>query len=148
MTFLRPTFVIALTCALAACGGGSKGPKDLTPKGGYPTIAQDTRPLVQVTALEVAPTTSGAIVSAQGVTPTQGWSQAQLLAENDGEPVNGVVTYRFVAAAPPETFPGAKRVSTQQSRTVTAGAFINSTRLPMVRQVVVIGENGNRTASR
>ncbi|MCC5987248.1 MAG: hypothetical protein JJT95_06160 [Pararhodobacter sp.] len=50
-------------------GGSSAGPQlgEIRPR-------DDSRPLVaQVTALSVEPTSSGALVSAEGLVPTPGW---------------------------------------------------------------------------
>ena len=61
----------------------------------------DPRILVaQVTEMEVARHPGGAIVRATGLPPTQGWWDAALVAENNGEPVDGVLTYRFVVDQP------------------------------------------------
>ena len=66
----------------------------LEPKEGYPSVATDPRQLIsQVTRLEIKKTQGGAIISAAGMPPTQGWWGAELLAENDGKPVDGVMTY-------------------------------------------------------
>lgn len=151
MPVLRPASCLILACLVAGCSlfAPSKPTADLSPKGGYPTIANDWRGLVpEVTGLEVAPTTTGAIVSARGLPPTQGYWGAELVPENQGQPVNGVITYRFVLANPPAKSPDSQRVATPWSREVTAGAFINSTRFAQTTKVVVIGANGSRSAGR
>lgn len=153
---------LALAVALSGCGGWRESrinPKNwfgkaeeaqtLAPKEGYPEVANDPRELVaQITSLEVKATQGGAIVMAEGITPTQGWWGADLLAENDGKPVDGVVTYRFVIAWPDPGSAASQRVLTPQSRTVSASAFINSTRLASVRKVVVVGASNQRSLSR
>lgn len=158
---LRPAPValsLALALALSACGASKLNPWNwfkheevttLEPKEGYPDVQKDPRELIaQVTALEVKPTQGGAIVAATGLTPTQGWWGAKLLAENNGKPVDGVMTYRFVVAWPDPGSPAASRVSTAQSREVTAAAFITNVRLAEVKKVVVIGAGNQRAISR
>jgi hypothetical protein len=108
-------------------------------------IPNDPRQLVaQVLSLEVATAPGGAIVRANGLPPTQGWWKAELVAENNGEPVDGVLTYRFVVAQPI----GNKPVSTPQSREVTAAAFLSNIALEGIRRIVVTGAGNSRTSSR
>ncbi|ETD84851.1 hypothetical protein [Rhodobacter capsulatus] len=151
---------LAVALALSGCGIGKtklnpwnwfthEEVMTLAPKEGYPDVKEDPRELIaQVTALEVKQTQGGAIVAATGLTPTQGWWGAKLLAENDGKPVEGVMTYRFVVAWPDPGSPAANRVSTPQSREVTAAAFINNVLLAEVTKVVVIGAETQRSISR
>ncbi|WP_444451893.1 hypothetical protein ACTTAI_12590 [Rhodobacter capsulatus] len=151
---------LALALALSGCGFGKsklnpwnwfkhEQVMTLAPKDGYPDVKEDPRELIaHVTALEVKQTQGGAIVAATGQTPTQGWWGAKLLAENDGKPVNGVMTYRFVVAWPDPQSPAASRVSTPQSRDVTAAAFIDNVLLAEVTKIVVIGADTQRSISR
>ena len=152
---------LALAVTLAGCGGWKESrvnpmnwftkqeAASLAPKEGYPDAKDDPRELVaQVTQLEVKPTQGGAIVSAVGLPPTQGWWGAELLAENKGEPVEGVLTYRFVVAWPNPDSPAAVRVSTEPSREVTVAAFINNVRLAGVKKIVVVGAANQRSVSR
>jgi len=164
MTLSRRSVPLALSLALAVAlsGCGWKESRvnpwnwfkhqevtTLEPKEGYPDAKNDPRELVaQVTQLEVKPTQGGAIVAAAGLPPTQGWWGADLLAENDGKPVDGVMTYRFVVAWPDPGSPASQRVSTTESREVTAAAFINNVRLEEVRKIVVIGADNQRALSR
>ena len=108
-------------------------------------IPNDPRQLVaQVLTLEVVTAPGGAIVRANGLPPTQGWWKAELVAENNGEPVDGVLTYRFVVAQPI----GNKPVSTVQSREVTAATFLSNIALENIRRIVVTGAGNSRTSSR
>jgi len=156
---LSLTLVLALT--LAGCGGwkesrmnprnwfGQEQVQTLEPKTGYPDPKKDPRDLIaEVTKLEVKPTQGGAIVAVEGITPTQGWWGASLLAENDGHAVDGVMTYRFVVAQPDPASPAANRVLTPESRAVTAAAYINNVRLAEVKKIVVIGATSQRSVSR
>lgn len=108
-------------------------------------VPQDPRPLVQeVTGLEVARQPGGAIVTATGLPPTQGWYDAELLAANDRQAEDGVLTYRFVVNQPLEL----RRSSTPQSRELTAAVFISDIRLQDVRKIVVQGASNSRSTSR
>ncbi len=157
--FARRMLVLPImaSVALAGCSwmnpmnwfGGSEQVKTLEPEGGYAAALQDGRPLVaQVTDLRIDRTLTGAIVSATAVPPSQGWWNAELVAENDGMPVDGVITYRFVAAAPRPGSADAGRVLTPDSRQISAAASINATRLAATRRVVVIAEGNSRAVSR
>lgn len=139
---------LALPIALGACGRigqsklnpfnwfGRSRRKNQTATLG-PNEAADGRVLVQsVTHLDIAETPTGAIVQATGLPPTQGWWKAELVADNHGDPLEGVVTYRFLVFEPRE----AQDTSTPQSREVTAAAFISNVRLETIREIVVQGE--------
>lgn len=108
-------------------------------------VPLDPRPLVQeVTRLEVARQPGGAIVTAAGVPPTQGWWDAALVPEGDGAAKDGVLTYRFVVKAPLEL----RRTSTPQSREVTAAVYLSDIRLQDVTKIVVLGASNSRSTSR
>jgi len=161
---LRPALVLPLviSVALAGCGGWkesrvnprnwfgkSETVQTLEPKGGYIKAKDDHRQLVaDVSTLEIKRTPTGAIVSVTGLPPTQGWWGAALLADDDARPVDGVITYRFVVAPPEPGSPAAQRVASPASRTVTAAAFINNTRLAATHKIVVIGAQNERSISR
>lgn len=108
----------------------------LEPEGGY-DVTTDTRPLIdQVLSVAVEPMPGGAIVRAKGLPPTQGYWSAELVPENDGEPVDGVLTLRFVVYAPPEVAP----VSTQASREITVGYFLTDIELDRIARINVQGQ--------
>ena len=105
----------------------------------------DPRPVArEITALGVERTADGAIVRASALPPTQGWWAAELVAENDGQPVDGVMNYTFRLAPPLAPTPS----GTPQSRELTAAAFIPNIRLDEVRQVVVRGSENQRSTRR
>ncbi len=124
-------------------GSSREQPSGLVPAGGV--AALDNRAVAhQIIDMSVERTPGGAIVRATAVPPTQGWWDADLVAENDGRAVDGVMTYTFRIAEPPRPWPA----GTPQSRELTAGAFIPNTRLDAVRQVVVRGAANQRVSGR
>lgn len=152
---LRPLIpLLVLTLALAACGGMRDS--RLNPRNWFsrsqaePTLGpiratEDRRPLVpNVTAMAIEPTSTGAIVRAEAVMPTTGYYDAELVAENNGRPVDGVLTFRFVAARPRQGMP----VSAIGPRRLVAAANLSIYDLEVVREVVVLGAEGSRRARR
>lgn len=105
-------------------------------------VARDQRLLVaDVISLSVDPYSSGAIVRATGIPPTQGWWDAELVARPIDE--NGVLVYDFRVFPPLTNTPQGNT----RSREITAGASISNTRLDQVREIVVQGAN-NALSSR
>lgn len=153
------TALLIGTVALASCGrvaesrlnpfnwfgGSTEQVATLAPAEGYADLPVDGRQAVaQVTALDVTRRPGGALVVARGLPPTQGWWNAELVALNDGVPVDGVLTLAFRVSAPPD----APRVSTPQSRELTAGTFLSDQALDGVRRIVVKGAGNSRSVSR
>ncbi|MFC7703247.1 hypothetical protein ACFQXB_03440 [Plastorhodobacter daqingensis] len=117
----------------------------LEPAGGLRSIADDPRPLVaEIVDMRVESIPGGAIVRATARQPVQGWWNAALLAENEGRAVDGAIRFRFVAAPPPAP----QRVSTPQSRELTAAIFVPAVRLANARQITVSGAQNARSSSR
>lgn len=147
---------LAMVLAIGACGTvrdsrlnpmnwfGRESTETLAPRGGWGGEA-DRRALVPVVSeLEVIQTTGGALVRASGITQTQGWWDVELRPTNKERPVDGTLTYEFVVAAP-RTPTG---VSTEASRTVTAGVKVTNARLAGVRNIVVRGAQNQRSVAR
>lgn len=108
----------------------------LAPDGGYPVKPEDRRPLVKsVARMAVNPMPGGVILHATGLPPTQGWWDTDLVADNGGEPINGVLSYSFVLMPPLRLTP----VSTPPAREVTAARFVPESELQDVRQITVRG---------
>ena len=148
---------LALPVGLAGCGGFSDSKlnpfnwfggsqNEATTTTLKPNEAADGRQLIaEVTELKVEQTQGGAIVHAAGLPPTQGWWKAELVSENRGRPdENGVVTYRFLVYQPFAT----TRVSTPQSRKLTAGIFLSDQRLETITKIVVQGERNSLSSGR
>lgn len=148
------SLLLVAALILAACGGMRDS--RLNPRNWFsgsqaePTLGPvastvDRRPLVPaVSALVIDRTSTGAIVRAEAVMPTAGYFEPELVAENNGRPVDGVLTYRFVAARPRQGV----QVTADAPRTLTAAAVLTAFDLEVVQEVVVVGETGSRRARR
>ena len=116
----------------------------LEPEEGYDALT-DNRILVdQVVGLVIEAIPGGAVVRATGLPPTQGYWSAELLPENDGVPVNGELSFRFVVAPPPDV----SRVSTVQSREISVAVYLSNIDLAEVRRITVLGARTSRSAAR
>ncbi|PRX32752.1 hypothetical protein SAMN05216257_10624 [Meinhardsimonia xiamenensis] len=106
---------------------------------------RDPRPLVErVVALEIARRPGGAIVTARGLPPTQGWWAAELVPLGDELPVAGTLAYEFRIAPPPV----AKRVGPPRSREVVVARFVSDEKLEGVRAIQVRGRTNALVARR
>jgi hypothetical protein len=153
------TPVLALVCAalvLAGCGGiresrmnpmnwfGESRASE-RPDLGRTSDTIDNRPMVpEVSTLVIERTSSGAIIRAEAVMPSGGWWDAELLSENFGRPIDGVLTLRFVAAAPRTPVPAPNAAA----RTITAVYAINQADLDTIAEIVVAGEGNARRIRR
>jgi hypothetical protein len=142
---------LAMTLILSGCATISRfnpfgwfGSARSGPAMALPEVV-DNRPLVaQVTRLMIERTSTGAIVRAEGLTPTQGWWAGELVPQTSLRPLDGVIVYQFRIAPPPaET-----RISTPQSRSVTVASTLTQDQLDAIRQVVVVGAGNQLTVSR
>ena len=109
-------------------------------------VRADTRPIVaEITQLDVERTPGGAIIRVTGLPPTQGWHGASLVnVDPDGQPFNGVLSYSL-RALPPDA---PTRVSTRQSRELTAAVFVSDILLSNVRVIQVTGARNSRISRR
>ena len=152
MPVSRRHLVLGLGLALAGCG--AVGKSKLNPFNWFrksepretivlPETQGDPRPLVDtVLSMAVEPIPGGAVVRARGVTPTQGWWDAELV----GQPVdeNGVLIYEFRLVPPV----GKTDVNTQASREIDVAIYISDVKLENVREIVVQGATNARSARR
>ncbi len=148
MGLRNTTMFGAVAFALSGCETSVSSFNPLNWFSSEPTAAQaaqsvplgqsrDIRPLIPVVSTVVLErTTSGVILRATGVPPTQGWFEADLVSETRGEPVSGVLTLDFRAVPPA----GQTLQSTQQSREIVVGRFISSFDLAKIREIRVVGE--------
>ena len=103
----------------------------------------DGRSLVaEIVSLDVVPSPGGAVISAMGLPPQQGYWEADLV-EVSRE--NGELVFEFRVYQPidPDT-----RVSTQRSREILAGTALSRFDLAGIRTVTVIGQQNRRTVRR
>lgn len=148
---------VALLLALGGCAavrdsranpfnwfGQSREVATLEPAGGWPGMRDNRALAADVTELAVERMPGGAIVRASALMPSQGWWDAELVAQGDGRPMDGVLTYEF-RVAPPRT---ETRVSTPQSRTLSAGVRVSDQRLEGVHTIVVRGAQNARSVRR
>lgn len=129
--------------------GGSRSEPTLEPRRGYP-LDYDPRPLVQqVLSMQVDQVSGGAVVTAVGLPPTQGYWAADLVSAYETEAGkiasrDGVIELRFLIVPPPQQRP----VVNQVSREVSAGIFLSDQALTGVRQIRVVGQENQRSSSR
>lgn len=153
-TVLMTACVLVLSGALSGCGGVRDsrvnplnwfGASREGPELGETRTEIDNRvPVEQITALSIERTSSGALVRVEGVAPSLGWWDAGLVAENRGRPVDGVLTFRFVAAAPRTPQPQ----GSARARTLVAAVPINEVILEQTARVVVAGATNSRSINR
>lgn len=121
----------------------------LAPDGGYAQFT-DRRGLVdQVKQMQVDRMPGGAIVTAIGVPPTQGWWDADLIPDTKGvddRPVaeNGVITLNFRLLPPPGPTP----TGTPASRELSATYFLSDQVLAGVRTITVRAQQNSRSSRR
>ncbi len=149
------TLVVVAGVGLGACSrisdsglnpfgwfGGARETVAVSAATGLPA---DTRPLVdQITELNVMRTPYGALVSARGLPPTQGYYDAELVALNRGYPVDGVLRYEFRASPPPAP----NRAGTVPSREIVVGARVSNARLAGVQRIEVVGARNRQSVAR
>ena len=109
-------------------------------------VENERRPLVaEITGLAIERTPGGAIIRATALPPTQGWHDAELVSvDQDGEPIDGVLSYAFRAVPPEED----QRQSTERSRELSAAVFVSNIVLGNTRVVQVTGQQNSRAIRR
>lgn len=154
---MKTPILALVVVAVALVGCGNMRQSRLNPRNWFGTSHEerpdlgaisstiDNRALVaQITELAIEPTSSGALLRAEAVMPTAGWWDAELVADNNGRPVQGVLTFRFVAAAPRTPAPD----TGVRSRTLVAAHPLSSALLEVTSEVVVTGSANSRRIRR
>lgn len=145
---LRPLLLVSLILTLGACGSrlnplnwfGGEREQRITVQTREGAAAEVT-PFVyisEITQLSIEQTTSGAIVRATGVTPVQGYYNADLIL---AERTETTLVYDFYAL-PPE---GNRSAGLQE---IVAGAELSVGELQGIRTITVVAQNNRRTVSR
>lgn len=103
--------------------------------------ANDPRPMVDdVVSMNVEPYSAGVIVRAKGLTPTQGWWDAELVELETDDPSHLVLEFRLI---PPLTQTG---VNTPRSREVVVAKTVSNERLEYIEKITVQGARNARTS--
>ncbi len=151
---MRRSLTLALSVVLlvSACGVvrnsklnpfnwfGRSQPAEVVQLGQKPA---DPRLLVeQLTQMSVEPYSGGAIVRATGITPSQGWWDAELVEVETDDPSHLVLEFRLY---PPVTN---TPVNTPRSREVTVATTVSTIRLETVSKITVQGANSARSTRR
>ncbi len=156
MPVSRRHLVLGLGLALAGCAGVRRS--KLNPFNWFkksepretivlPGEQDDPRTLVDtVLSMAVEPIPGGAVVRARGVTPTQGWWDAELVLQKleDDAANEGVLVFEFRLLPPV----GRTDVNTQASREIDVAIYLSDVKLEAVREIVVQGAKNARSARR
>ncbi|MBL4628710.1 MAG: hypothetical protein JKY00_11885 [Roseicyclus sp.] len=146
---LRAILILFVMMSLAACdsrinplnwfGGDREQRVRVDPDDPSRLEIVDDRALVaEITQVSVEQTTSGAIVRATGVTPLQGYFDAELVVI--GRTPTSVV-YDFRVAAPVDN-------ATSGLQEISVGAQLSMAELAGIRSITVIAQNNRRTIGR
>ena len=105
-------------------------------------VAAEERELVAyVSAVRADINPNGVILVATGLPDSQGYWNAQLVSLNDELPVNGVLSYAFVAAKPAEPMDA----GSPESREVVVGRSISNRKLRGVSGIRVVSASNVRS---
>lgn len=105
-------------------------------------VAADERELVaHVSSIRADINPNGIILIATGLPESQGYWDAQLVSLNDEVPVNGVLSYEFVAAKPLESI----GVGSPESREIVVGRSIGNRKLGGVTSIRVVSASNVRS---
>ncbi len=142
---MRGKLILAVILAISVTGCGRVAESRFNPINWFGTSraaqasatqARPSVPLVsQIVSLRAEKVPGGAIIRATGLPTRQGYFDGQLVAENGGVPVKGVLSYQFTISPPIE----ATLSGPQRSREVVVGLFVSDQSLEGVKQIRVSG---------
>lgn len=145
---LRAALLVTAILSLAACEsrfnplnwfGGDREQRISIDPTETDTVDIDGRGLAaEITQLSVEQTTSGAIVRATGVTPVQGFFDAELVLVEETE---SALVYEFRVAAPLDA-------GTAGLQVIAVGTELSVGELAGIRTITVISQSNRRTVTR
>ena len=108
-------------------------------------VAVDGVPIDQIVSMEIERTVAGAIIRVEGLASRQGAYDARLIPDTyDEEPVDGVLSYRFVVKYPNE----ATGFGDQATRTVSVARTVTQQHLSAASVIRVTGAQNARESRR
>lgn len=151
---MKPIVVLMIAVALIGpgCSGNSfsnwlnpKPTTTLEPKGGYKPVAVDNRPVIEeITSLRVENTLGGVILIAEGLPPTQGFWEADLVPVETGDAKSTSRKFEFRARPPISPAP----TGSTASRKIEAGIYLSNQDLEGARTLTVVSLKSTRSVNR
>lgn len=108
-----------------------------------PKVSYQGQLIDQITSLRIERRPGGALILAEGLGDVVGYYDVRLVAENDGEAVDGVLSYEFKAVRPSTTV----GVGPERSRKLLAARTLTDQDLAGVRRITVKAAR-NQSSSR
>lgn len=99
--------------------------------------------LDEVTDVVIERTSTGGIVRVTGMSRLQGAHDVRLTSENDGKPVDGVLTFSLKALQPED-----QGIGTRAGRTVRVGRYVSSHVLERTSTIRIVADRNVRTTRR
>ena len=140
---------LLLVCLVAACSNswtnpfaaGSDEERNRMQVLEQQVAAEERELVAYVSAVRADINPNGVILVATGLPDSQGYWNAQLVSLNDELPVNGVLSYEFVAAKPAEPMDA----GSPESREVVVGRSISNRKLRGVSGIRVVSASNVRS---
>lgn len=140
---------VMLVCLVAACSNSGTSPfaadsdeeRNRMQVLEQQVAAEDRELVAYVSAVRADINPNGVILVATGLPESQGYWDAQLVSLNDEHPVDGVLSYEFVAAKPAEPM----GVGSPESREVVVGRSISNRKLRGVSGIRVVSASNVRS---
>lgn len=102
------------------------------------------QPVAQIKSLRIERKPGGALIHVVGVTDSIGYYDVRLQAENEGVPVNGVLSYTLRAVRGANAIAG----GSEAARQINAARYISDQDLEGARSIVVKGAQNQRSTRR
>lgn len=101
-------------------------------------------PVAQIKSLRIERKPGGAIIHVVGVSDSIGYYDVRLQQDNDGMPVDGVLSYTLKAVRSESAIRG----GSEAARQINAARYISNQELESARKIVVIGAKNQRSTRR